>query len=293
MIDSHHHFFDPAARDYPWMTGNASPLRRRFGPDDLQPLLTAMGVEATVLVQTVGEVTETREFLATAAVTPYIAGVVGWVDLTASDVAETLAALKAGPGGEYLVGIRHQVHDEPDPNWLLRPDVGRGLSAVAEADLVYDFLIRPRETPAAIEVARRFPHLRFVVDHLAKPIIAPFDDEKLDAWDDLMSGFAGHEHVACKLSGLVTEAGPGWLAEEELAVYCAIAFRIFGEDRLMFGSDWPVCTLVASYDRVVGALRDILITLGPFAPGVEEKIWGGNAARWYGLSPGAAPLRRR
>jgi len=242
-----------------------------------------MGVEATVLVQTVGEVAETREFLATAAETPFIAGVVGWVDLTAPDVAETLAALKAGPGGEYLVGIRHQVHDEPDPDWLLRDDVGRGLSAVADAGLVYDLLLRPRETPAAIEVARRFPHLRFVVDHLAKPIIDPFDDEKLDAWDALMMGFADQEHVACKLSGLVTEAGPARLAEEELAVYCAIAFRIFGEDRLMFGSDWPVCTLVATYQQVVDALRVILITLGPFAPGVEEKVWGDNAARWYRL----------
>ena len=279
MIDSHHHFFDPARRDYPWMTGGAAALRRRFGPEDLRPLLVAAGVEATVLVQTVGEVAETREFLATAAETDFVAGVVGWVDLTAPDVAATIAALRSGPGGEYLVGIRHQVHDEADPEWLLRDDVGRGLGAVAEAGLVYDLLVRPRELPAATALTRRFPDLRFVVDHLAKPPIASGEWE---AWAALMAGFAGQEHVACKLSGMVTEAGPNW-TPERLLPYVETVLRVFGDERVMFGSDWPVCTLAASYGDVVGALRAVLEILGPFTPGITANVWGGNAARWYGL----------
>ena len=281
MIDSHHHFFDPENRDYPWMTGEAAALRRRFGPEHLQPLLSASGVDATVLVQTVGEVAETREFLATAAETPFIAGVVGWVDLTAPDVGDTIAALRDGPGGEYLVGIRHQVHDEPDPDWLLRHDVGQGLTAVADAGLVYDLLLRPRELPAAIDVTRRIPGLRFVVDHLAKPPIASGEVEE---WATLMRGFAAQEHVACKLSGMVTEAGPDW-TPEQLVPYVGTVLQIFGEDRVMFGSDWPVCTLTASYDEVVGALRSVLGRLGPLTSETLRNIWGDTATRWYHLVP--------
>ena len=262
------------------MTGQAAALRQRFGPAELQPLLARNGVDATVLVQTVSDVAETREFLETAAQTEFVAGVVGWVDLTAPDVADTLASLRTGPGGEYLVGIRHQVHDEADPDWLRRDDVGRGLTAVAEAGLAYDLLVRPREMGAADAVTRRFPDIRFVVDHIAKPPIAAGE---IDDWAQAMRAFADQPHVACKLSGMVTEAGANW-SPDQLRPYVATVLEIFGEDRVMFGSDWPVCTLVASYDDVVAALRTVLRSLGVLPPSFERKLFHANAARWYNLA---------
>ena len=278
VVDSHHHFWDPARRDYPWMAGAAlDPIRRPFGPDDLRPHLQATGVDATVLVQTVSSVEETREFMATAAATPFVAGVVGWVDLTDPAVGETLAELKAGPDGSTLVGIRHQVHDEPDENWLLRDDVLSGLQAVQDAGLVYDLLLRPREIEAGIQVARRFPDLRFVVDHLAKPPIA---SGNLEPWSSLMAPFADLPNVACKLSGMVTEADWSSWTPADLQPYVARVLDLFGEDRVMFGSDWPVCLLAASYEQVVRALES---ALGTIEDSTRPKVFGGNAVRWYDL----------
>src|SRR5438094_1208951 len=162
MVDAHHHFWDPSHASYPWLTDELAAIRRPFRPEDLRPLLQANRVDRTILVQTRSSLDETREFLATAADTEFIAGVVGWVDLTAADVADRLAELRAAKGGAKLVGIRHQVHDEPDPEWLLRPDVRRGLAAVGEAGLAYDLPVRARELPAAHATARDVPDLRFV-----------------------------------------------------------------------------------------------------------------------------------
>ena len=153
VVDAHHHFWDPAAADYPWMTDALDPIRRRFDPSDLRPLLRAAGVDRTVLVQTRSSVGETEEFMETAAATDFVAGVVGWVDLTKTDVGDDVARLKARPDGRYLVGIRHQVHDEPDPDWLVRPDVQRGVAAVGAAGLAYDLLTRTRELPACLATA--------------------------------------------------------------------------------------------------------------------------------------------
>ena len=172
VIDAHHHFWDPSRREYPWMGDELAAIRKPFGPEELRPLLAANGVDRTVLVQTISSVDESREFLAYAAATDFIAGVVGWVDLVDPAVTETLAQMRAGPGGNHLVGIRHQVHDEPDERWLLRDDVQRGIRAVGDADLVYDLLVRTRELPSAQVVAQRFPEIRFVIDHIAKPRIA-------------------------------------------------------------------------------------------------------------------------
>jgi len=159
VVDAHHHFWDPAKATYPWMTDALAPIRRRFGPEDLQPLLDRNGVDRTILVQTRSSLDETREFLATAAEHDFIAGVVGWVDL-AGDVARQLASLRSGPGGAKLVGIRHQVHDESDPEWLVRKDVRRGLAAVGKAGLTYDILVRTRELPAALAMVRALPDMR-------------------------------------------------------------------------------------------------------------------------------------
>jgi L-fuconolactonase len=278
-IDSHHHVWDPSRRDYPWMAG-LDVIERPFAASDLKPLLEANGFHGSVLVQTVSDIEETREFLALSAETPFILGVVGWVDLDELDVAASVQDLRAGEGGDSLVGIRHQVHDEEDPDWLLREEVQRGLEAVAEAELAYDLLVRPRELPAAITVARDFPHIRFVVDHMAKPPIA---SGELEPWAELMHEFAGLENVACKLSGMVTEAKQDGWSVEDLKPYVRTVLEVFGPDRMMFGSDWPVCLLAASYDEVVRAARQVLSDLDALTPEAERAIFGDTAIRWYGL----------
>lgn len=276
-VDAHHHFWDPTAADYPWMTDELAAIRRPFGPPDIAPLLAATGTDATVLVQTRSSVAETRDFLATASTTPFVAGVVGWVELTAPSVADDIAALHDGRDGERLVGIRHQVHDEPDPNWLARPEVRRGLRAVADAGLVYDLLVRPRELPAAIDAAAALPDARFVVDHAAKPPIA---SGEIEPWASLLRSLAGFDNVACKLSGLVTEADwRSWTADD-LRPYVRAVVDMFGPSRLMFGSDWPVCLLAADYRRVVATTSDLL---GELSPADRERVFGGTAIEIYRL----------
>jgi L-fuconolactonase len=242
-------------------------------------LLAANGIDRTVLVQTISSVEETREFLAMAAANDFIAGVVGWVDLTDGSVEHTLADLRAAIGGEHLVGIRHQVHDEADPEWLLRADVLKGIEAVGEAGLVYDFLVRSRELPAALRVAQRFPEIRFVIDHVAKPRIAA--GARDEAWEQAMAPLGECANVSCKLSGMVTEADWGNWSPDDLRPYVRRAIEWFGPERCMFGSDWPVCLLAASYGRVIDALRDTLSGLDPPA---TEAVMGGNATRVYRLA---------
>jgi L-fuconolactonase len=250
------------------MTPGMEAIRRPFGPDDLRPLLAAHGFDRAVVVQTYSSVEETRGFLELARCTDFVAGVVGWVDLTSREVAETIAELRDGP----LVGIRHQVHDEPDPEWLLRDDVRRGLGALEAAGLTYDVLVKTRELPAALDAARRFPGLPMVIDHVAKPPIA---SGGLEPWAERIAPFAALEHVSCKVSGLVTEADwAGW-AVDDLRPYVERVAEWFGEDRLLFGSDWPVCTLAASYDEVVRTCEELL--------GRSDRIFGGNAASFYRL----------
>ena len=281
VVDAHHHFWTPGRYDYYWMAGGElDPIRRPFTPDELRPLLAAAGVDYTVLVQTVPSVAETREFMATAAATPFVAGVVGWVDLTDPAVGDTLAELRSRPDGEYLVGIRHQVHDEEDPEWLLRPDVQRGLAAVRDAGLAYDILVRPRELPAALATARAFPDVRFVIDHIAKP---PIESGEVDAWSALMEPFRGMTHVTCKLSGMITEADwTNWTAAD-LKPYVTCAVAIFGPERLMYGSDWPVSLLAGSYGAVKSALEE---SLPPLSPAEWDSVFGGTAIRFYQLSVG-------
>jgi L-fuconolactonase len=278
IVDAHQHFWDPEAGDYGWMSGPATPLRRVFAPDDLRPELAAAGVAATVLVQTWSSLDETRAFLELAAATDFVAGVVGWVDLTAPDVGDVIAALKARPDGRYLVGIRHQVHDEPDPEWLLRGDVLRGLAAIERHGLVYDLLLRPRELPAALATVRAFPALRFVVDHIAKPDIA---GGGFAAWSALMRPFKAEAgHVWCKLSGMATEADwRNWTAQD-LQPYVDEALGIFGSGRCLYGSDWPVCLLAGSYGRILAALRE---TIAPLPEEERAQVLSRSAVELYGL----------
>jgi L-fucono-1,5-lactonase len=269
IVDAHHHFWDPALAEYPWMSDEVAPIRRRFGPEDLEPLVHDHGVVGTVAVQARGSLDETRALLEIAHATPFVLGVVGWVDLTDPGVADLLAGL-----GDTLVGVRHQVHDEADPSWLLRPEVLRGLAAVGEAGLAYDLLVRTRELPAAREAARLQPRVRFVVDHLAKP---PLRGGATDEWARGLAALADLPNVTCKLSGLVTEATWESWRPEELAPYFRRALEWFGPERCMFGSDWPVCLLAADYGAVLSLVVDAL------REHERPTVLAGTAARVYRL----------
>jgi L-fuconolactonase len=279
-IDAHHHFWDPTRRSYPWMVGDAlDPIRKPFGPADLVPELAAQGVSGTVLVQTVSRLEETREFLALAASWEFIRGVVGWVDLTSTRIGDDLDALRDAPGGDRLVGVRHQVHDETDPDWLRRPDVRRGLAAVQARGLRYDLLVRARELPAAAATVGALPNLQFVLDHIAKPRIVDGEDP---AWRERMPALAAFPNVAVKLSGMVTEADWATWTPADLRPFVESVVDWFGVERLMFGSDWPVCLLAASYARVVEGHNQ---ALGVLSTDDEARIFGSNAVQVYGLRP--------
>jgi len=268
IVDAHQHFWDPALADYPWLADDAEALRRRFGPDDLAPLLDEHGVDGTVVVQARASLDETRMLLELAAATPFVLGVVGWVDLTDDDVARTLAGLDGA-----LVGVRHQVHDEPDPRWLLRPDVQRGIAALGEAGLAYDLLVRAAELPAAVETARRHPDVRFVLDHVGKP---PLRAGERGSWPAGAASLAALPNVTGRPSGLCTEAEPG----AALVPTVARALHWFGPERCMFGSDWPVCLLGADYGAALELVRSSVPE--PF----REAVLVGTAIRTYRLDVG-------
>lgn len=277
VVDSHHHFWDPEKREYPFLTDPG--ITRPFGPDDLRPLLAENGVNSTVLVQTVADLDETREFLRFAGENDFIAGVVGWVDLTDPALPHTLAELREGPNGEYLVGIRHPMQDEDDDHWILQPDVVRGLEILADAGLVYDLLVKPQHLAPVLTVTQDLPNLKFVIDHMAKPDIA---SGEVEPWVNAMREFAALEHVACKFSGILTEAGEQWTVDD-LRPFVRPVVEIFGARRMMFGSDWPVSLLAADYGTVLQTMRETLDDLDLTQDDIAS-IFGITAMHWYGLS---------
>ncbi|MGK4579039.1 amidohydrolase family protein [Kitasatospora sp. HPMI-4] len=279
IIDAHHHVWDLTVRPQSWITGEAlAPLNRSFSLEDLAPQARAAKVTATVVVQTVCVPEETPELLALAAESPLVAGVVGWTDLTDPGIADTLAALREGPGGDRLVGIRHQVQDEPDPNWLLRPDVRRGLLAVAEAGLAYDLVVKPHQLPAAVAVAERLTGPTFVLDHLGKPPIA---SGLLGPWAAEVRRFAALPNTVCKLSGMVTEAAPGAWGVGDLQPYADTVLDAFGPQRVLFGSDWPVSTLETTYRTTVEVAERLT---GSLSAAEKDAVFRRNAARVYRLA---------
>nr|WSX19030.1 amidohydrolase family protein [Streptomyces tubercidicus] len=279
LIDAHHHLWDLDVRDQDWITGpELAPLRRSFTLRDYETEARSAGIGASVLVQTVAVAEETPEFLSLAADSALIGALVGWTDLTSPGISDALARLQGLPGGEFLRGIRHQVQSEPDPEWLTRPEVLRGLRAVAAAGLVYDVLVQSHQLPAAIRAAAAVPELTFVLDHLGKP---PISTHTVGPWSAGLRRFATLPNTVGKLSGLATEADWKAWTVDDLRPYAETALEAFGPDRLMFGSDWPVCTLAARCTDVVAYTRALTAALDETE---QAAVWSGTAGRVYGVT---------
>jgi L-fuconolactonase len=281
IVDAHQHVWDLAAHAQPWLElpGN-EPLLRNYSEADLRPLAAAAGVTATVVVQTVTEASETPDLLAIAAASDLIAGVVGWTDLQAAGVADALAALLAHPAGDLLSGIRHPVLIETDPNWLTRPAVLAGLAAAGAVGLCYDIVVPASMLPAATEAAAACPEVTFVLDHAGNPDMERQPDPR---WVRNIRSLAALPNTVCKLSGILGEPQPadaGASPVAHLIPYYETVLAAFGPDRMMFGSDWPPCTLSASYADVVAAA--LALTDG-LSAAEREAVFSGTARRVYRL----------
>ena len=278
-IDAHQHFWRYDAREYGWIDDSMAGLRRDFLPEDSQREMARAGFDACVAVQARQTIQETRWLLALADANPCIVGVVGWVDLQAPDVRARLEQLAPHP---KLVGVRHIVQSEPDDRFLLRAEFGRGLALLEEFGLAYDLLLYRRHLAVATELARRFAGQRFVLDHLAKPDVR---SGEIRAWSTDLRKLAACQNVWCKLSGLVTEADWAAWRPDQLRPYVDVAFDCFGAERVMIGSDWPVCTVASDYARTMAVVVEYLAD----RPAQErDGVLGGNAQRFWNLGTGSA-----
>jgi L-fuconolactonase len=270
MIDSHQHFWQVGRFDYPWMSRDLGVLYRDYLPQDLAPILARNGIDKTVLVQASNSVEETRWLLELADANPFIAGVVGWVDLMNAGV-----DLCSHP---KFKGVRHLVESEPSDDWIIQPAVLAGLKKLSARGCTYDLLVHTRHLRYVPRVAAGCPELRLVIDHLAKPPIAR---KEIKEWAEAMKPVAAFPNIYCKLSGLVTEANWTSWQTDDLRPYVEETLNLFGTDRMMFGSDYPVCLLASSYDRVLGSFQELLKDL---SDGDRDKIFSQNAQRFYRLS---------
>jgi L-fuconolactonase len=273
-IDSHQHFWRYNPTRDAWITNSISGLKRDFLPEELAAECRANGIAATIAVQTDQSEEETLFLLDLAKSNPQIAGVVGWVDLASAGIDERLQSFSHH---KKLRGFRHIAQSEPDDHFLVRSDFVRGISRLRQFGFTYDILIYPEQLPAAIELVSKFPEQRFVIDHLAKPEIKTKNSE---FWATHMRRIAENTNVYCKLSGLVTEADWHNWKPVDFTPYLDVVLDAFGPDRLMFGSDWPVCLLAASYGQVKEIVEDFV---RGFTFKQKENIFGGNAIRFYGL----------
>jgi L-fucono-1,5-lactonase len=273
-IDAHQHFWEYSPEQYGWISDTMAILKRDFLPADLKPLLGAEGFEGSIAVQARQDTEETKWLLKLAEENDFIKGVVGWVDLCSADVGAELERLA---GQAKFVGVRHVLQDEPDDGFMLRRDFRRGIGMLAQHRLTYDLLLYPRHLPVAVRLVREFPDQQFVLDHIAKPLIA---DGLVEPWDRDIRELAEFDNVWCKLSGMVTEAGWGDWSKEDFRPYLDVVMEAFGPERLMIGSDWPVCMLSAEYTKTMEIVQDYISDLDP---GQQEGILGENSAKFYGL----------
>lgn len=272
-IDAHQHFWRVARGDYGWLTPDKGPIYRDFLPDDLAPHLAAATVDGTVLVQAAPTVAETEFMLSLAADTDFVKGVVGWVDFESTDVADQISRLNAY---ELLVGLRPMIQDIEPEDWKLQPQLTPAFEALIAHDLTFDALTLPKHLPHLRELLSRHPSMRVVVDHASKPLIR---DGLFDAWAHDMAALARESAAFCKLSGLVTEADAEWTVAD-LRPYVDHILDTFGPERLIWGSDWPVCTLAASYSEWNDAAEKLLSDL---TPPQRAAVMGGNAIGAYRL----------
>ncbi len=284
MIDSHQHFWQVGRFDYPWMTPEVGVLCQDYLPPALEPILKRCAVEKTVLVQASNSLEETRWLLSLADQYPFIAGVVGWLDLTGKDARWQL--------DEFIThakfkGVRHLVESEPADDWLIQPSVLEGMRTLAAYGVSYDLLVHTRHLKYAKIVAESCPELRLVIDHMAKP---PITSNELDEWAREIEELAAYSNVWCKLSGLVTEANWANWRVEDLKPFTDTALKYFGSQRMMFGSDWPVCLLAASYDRVLEAFQLLLAELSDED---RERIFSKNATEFYRIQQQAVVTEPR
>ncbi len=273
-IDAHQHFWLYNSAEYGWIDESMAAIRRDFLPEDLAGELSANEFNGSVAVQARQTLEETRWLLELAAASPRILGVVGWVDLCSPDVHARLRSFAKTP---KLVGVRHVVQAETDDRFLMRPDFLRGISLLEEFDLAYDILIYTRHLPVATEFVEKFPRQRFVLDHMAKP---PIKTGEIDLWEKGIRHLAAFPNVFCKLSGLVTEANWQHWTPEQIRPYLDVVFDAFGSERLMIGSDWPVCLVAGRYGRVMDLVK---VYVRSNCPGALEAILGENARRFWHL----------
>ena len=276
-IDAHQHFWRYSHQEYEWIDDAMSSLQRDFLPEDLKPELDRTGFEGTIAVQARQTLEETSWLLKLAEAAPFILGVVGWVDLRSTEVRAQLSEFCANP---KFVGVRHVVQSEPEDRFLLQPEFLRGIAMLEELDLTYDILVYPRHLPIATEFVKRFPRHRFVLDHMAKPLIK---GGSIEPWRTHLHELAQQTNVCCKLSGLVTEADWKNWKSVDIEPYLDVAFESFGPDRLMIGSDWPVCTVAGSYARVMNIVIEYLARC---PESVRNAVLGANAAKFWRLMPG-------
>lgn len=274
MLDSHQHFWKIERGDYGWMTPDLGTIYRDFMPDDLRREMTRAGITRTIVVQAAETESETDFLLDLAANTDFIAGVVGWLNLDSDDFESRLNHYRQN---EFFVGIRPMLQGLEDDAFILRPRVLNSLKAIAAAGVPFDILTFTRHLPHVAEALRQVPTLKAVVDHISKPEITA---TTLEPWKSHIAEIAAFPNVSCKISGMVTEAAPDW-ALEDFRPYVDHVVSLFGADRLFFGSDWPVCTLAASYSEVCNLARTLL--QAHFGPAELEKIFETNAARFYGV----------
>jgi len=273
-IDAHQHFWRYNQTDYVWMTGDLRQLARDYGPDDLRPLLDESGIDATVAVQARQMLVENDFLLGLADAHPWVLGVVGWVDFAASDVAAQIERYAAHP---RFRGVRELIHDMPDDDYATSRDHLDGVGLLERFGLTYDLLLRPQHIPAATRLVDRLPNQRFVVDHIAKPPIA---SGELEPWASGIAGLAERPNVWCKLSGMVTEADWNSWRPADLRPYLDVCLEAFGPERLMLGSDWPVCTCAADYGSVAAVVTGYVSAL---SPAEQDAVLGATCVRFYSL----------
>jgi L-fuconolactonase len=280
-IDSHHHLWDLAISPRDWLAGDAlAGINRTFSMDDFYKERASSGIDQSILVQTIPDYEEMREFFAVAAEHESIVGVVAWIDMSSSDCFKHLEKYLDLPGADRLVGIRDGAQGRADANWLAGDQIVANARKLAEQELVFDLLVDPSNLAASTQLVTHCPDTTFVLDHIGKPNIAKGDKGELAAWSHSINELAKNKNVSCKVSGMVTEADWKSWEEKDFKRYFEVVLNAFGADRIMYGSDWPVCKLAATYEQVA-KLAEYLIQ--DLSSSEKEKFWAINAKKAYGI----------